>query len=109
MKTLKFTPELAAQILSGEKTATWRLFDDKDLTEGDELLFVNKETGEEFGTALLTSLHTRTLGTLEDPDWEGHERFSSEAEMYATYRRYYGDRVGPDSEVMILAFTFESK
>lgn len=30
-KALKFTPELSAKILSGEKTSTWRLFDDKNL------------------------------------------------------------------------------
>lgn len=34
-KTLKFTPELSAKILSGEKTSTWRLFDDKNLQKGD--------------------------------------------------------------------------
>ena len=46
MKTLKFTPELCGQILTGTKTSTWRLFDDKNLTVGDELTFVNKQTLE---------------------------------------------------------------
>lgn len=107
MKTLKFAPHLVEKILKGEKTSTWRLFDDKDLREGDEITFINKETGEAFGSAVITSLRTKTLGTLEESDWEGHERFSSEEEMYATYRTYYGDSVGPDSEVKILTFDFE--
>ena len=74
MKTLKFTQDLAQQILTGEKTSTWRLFDDKDLQEGDELVFLNKETNETFGTAIVTSLHRKTLGSLEEADWIGHER-----------------------------------
>lgn len=109
MKTLKFAPHLVGKILSGEKTSTWRLFDDKDLKQGDELLLVNKETGEDFGTAVITSLHTKTLGTLTDEDWKGHERFTSEEEMYETYRKYYGDQVSETSEVKILSFNFVQK
>jgi len=106
MKTLKFAPHLVEKILKGEKTTTWRLFDDKDLQKGDELTFINKVTGEEFGTAVVISLYSKTLGTLEDLDWEGHERFGSEEEMYSTYRKYYGDDASPDSEVKILTFDF---
>ncbi|OYV63676.1 MAG: hypothetical protein B7X03_00755 [Parcubacteria group bacterium 21-58-10] len=76
MKTLKFAPHLVEKIISGEKTITWRLFDDKDLQEGDDLIFVNKETGEQFGTATITSLKIKTLGTLEADDWMGHVNFS---------------------------------
>ncbi len=106
MKTLKFKPHLVAQILSGEKTSTWRLFDDKDLQVGDSLTFINQETQEEFGTAQITGMKVKTLGTLSDDDWAGHERYASEEEMYAHYRQYYGDRVGADSEVKIIAFDF---
>lgn len=106
MKTLKFTPELVSKIISGEKTSTWRLFDDKDLKLGDDLVFINKHTGESFGDATITSLKIRTLGTLTDDDWLGHERFASEEEMYATYRTYYGSRVDKNSEVKIITFEF---
>ncbi|MEZ4200695.1 MAG: ASCH domain-containing protein [Candidatus Paceibacterota bacterium] len=109
MKTLKFTPELTEKILTGEKTSTWRLFDDKDLQGGDELIFVNKETGKAFGTATIINLYTKTLGTLEDKDWEGHERFASEEEMYATYRTYYGDKVNSNSEVKVITFVFKPR
>lgn len=106
MKKLKFASHLVEKILKGSKTSTWRLFDDKDLQIGDELEFINKDTDETFGTATITSLYVKTLGTLEDKDWEGHERFSSDEEMYETYRSYYGDQVGEDSEVKILSFSF---
>ncbi len=108
MKTLKFAPELCEQIIAGTKTSTWRLFDDKDLTVGDGLMFVNKQTLESFGTGEITQLYTKTLGTLEESDWIGHERFASEEAMYATYRQYYGDSVSPDTEVKIIQFTFSS-
>jgi uncharacterized protein YqfB (UPF0267 family) len=106
-KSLKFTPQLCEQILQGSKTSTWRLFDDKDLQKGDVLEFLNKETLKKFGTATIITLYTKTLGTLEDSDWEGHERFASDEEMYATYRQYYGDSVNPDTEVKIISFDFK--
>jgi hypothetical protein len=106
MKTLKFTPELCIKILEGTKTSTWRLFDDKDLQIGDELIFINKESLEQFGTAKIGSLYTKTLGTLEDIDWQGHERFASDEEMFKTYRKYYGDKVSADTEVKIIHFDF---
>ena len=106
MKTLKFKAHLCDEIVAGNKTSTWRLFDDKELKTGDELEFINKDTSETFGTATITDLYTKTLGTLEEKDWEGHERFATDDEMYATYREYYSDAVGPDTEVKILSFAF---
>ena len=106
MKSLKFMPHLADKILSGEKVSTWRLFDDKDLQSGGDLIFINKETGKEFGTAKILDVRVKTLGTLVESDWEGHERFTSEEEMYKTYRQYYGDKVGPETEVKIISFKF---
>jgi len=107
MKILKFKPELCQQILNSEKTATWRLFDDKDLQEGDEIQFVNKETGNVIGKGEILKLKVTTLGNLEEQDWVGHERYSCEEEMYTTYKDYYGDKVGPDSELKIIDFSFE--
>jgi hypothetical protein len=83
MKTVKFKPELAKLILDGKKTATWRLFDDKDLQGGDAIQLMNKETGKIFGHAVITEVVTKPIKDLNDADWEGHERFSSEEEMYA--------------------------
>ena len=108
MKTLKFEPKLCELILNGSKTVTWRFFDDKDLQIGDTLQFINKETGENFGTATITDLYTKTLGTLEEKDWVGHEGFSSTEEMYKTYKGYYGDRVDENTEVKIIRFDFKA-
>lgn len=110
MKSLKFSAHLVPLIESGEKTVTWRLFDDKFLETGDEIEFINKKTLEPFGTAKIIWVSLRTLGTLTDEDWAGHERFPSDEAMYEQYRKYYPNKnVGPDTEVKILTFEFTPK
>jgi len=108
MKTLKFRPELAQLILDGKKTTTWRLFDDKDLQKGDELELVNKATFEPFAHAVIVTTVEKPLKDLTDADWEGHERYASDAEMYAHYRVYYpGEEINPDTSVKIIHFRLQ--
>ncbi len=104
MKTLKFSPKLVPLILSGKKTSTWRLFDDKDLQVGDRLVFVNKETGEEFANAEILSVKETIFCKLTEEDWAGQEKFSSDKEMYATYSKYYSQVVDKNSSVKIIKF-----
>jgi len=103
-KTIKFRPDLAKLILAGEKDLTWRLFDDKDLSEGDEVDLINWETKEKFGEATLTKVWEKKMGGLNEADFDGHEKFSSDEEMYKTYRTYYGEKVGSDTVVKIIRF-----
>lgn len=110
MKTLKFESHLAGMILRGEKTSTWRLFDDKDLQIGDEITCINKKTGKTFGTAKITSAYEKTFKTLTKEDIKGHEGFASKKEMYETYRSYYPDKkVGPETELKVLHFDFRAE
>jgi hypothetical protein len=106
MKTLKFTPELCDKILSGEKTATWRLFDDKSLEVGDHINFVAKETGQLFGDGTILKLKVTTFENLVPDDWVGHETYTSAEEIYTTYRGYYGSDVSRASELKIVTFDF---
>lgn len=105
MKILKFAPALRPLVLSGEKTCTWRLFDEKDFELGDEVSFVGG--GKEFARAVITGVREKRLGdiTSEDEIADGHERFGSREERLETYRGYYGDRVNPDTVVKILKFS----
>lgn len=103
-KILKFRDHLAKMILAGEKNCTWRLFDDKSLSKGDEISLVNWNTGESFANALITEVREKSMGKLEETDFDGHEKFTSEDEMYAAYRKYYGDKVGPETVVKIIRF-----
>lgn len=104
MKTVKFREKLSKLILSGEKKVTWRLFDDKNLSVGDEVSFVVWETGEKFARARLTAAKETTLGELTEKDWEGHEKFDSDKEMYDTYALYYKRPVDEGSPVKIIKF-----
>lgn len=104
MKTVKFRPHLIPIVLSGEKTSTWRLFDDKDLKEGDELSLLNWETKEEFAKAIITKVEEKKIKDLEESDFDGHEKFESEEKMYETYKKYYGDKVTPDTIVKMVDF-----
>ncbi len=107
MKTLKFTEHLVPSILSGEKDSTWRINDDKDLQVGDKLTFINKQTGESFGTAEILSIREMNLGEVNDSDFDdGHKKFESLEKMYEAYRGYYGDSVGPESKLKIIKFKF---
>ncbi len=74
MKTLKFRKALSELVLKGEKTATWRLFDDKDLKEGDEIELVIWETGEKFAEGEITKLQEKKLKEIEEKDLDAHEK-----------------------------------
>lgn len=104
MKTLKFKDFLAKKILAGDKITTWRLFDDKDLTVGDKLTFINSDTGEEFAKANIVEINTKNLGELEEADFEGHEKYKDQDDMLAHYRNYYGNKVNLNTEVKMIKF-----
>ncbi len=104
MKTIKFKPHLIDLILKGEKHSTFRLFDDKDLQVGDIVVFLNSETKEEFAKAKLVKVWQKTLGSLEETDFEGHNPYSSTAEAVEKYKGYYGDKVNKHTVVKIIHF-----
>ena len=108
MKILKFAPKLVPLVLLGEKTSTWRMFDEKDIQVGDRVSFVGG--GKEFAQAVVTTVQEKRLGDIssEDEISGGHERFTSAEERLETYRGYYGDRVTPDTVVKMIRFELVS-
>lgn len=104
MKTLKFKEKLSKLILSGEKTTTWRLFDDKDLQVGDEVSFLVKETLEEFAKVRLIEVKENVFGNLTADDFDGHEKYSSSEEMYQIFSKFYQRDVDKNSPVKIIKF-----
>ena len=89
MKTLKFRKPLVKLVLNNKKTTTWRLFDDKNLSEGDIVSCLVWKTKEEFAKARLIEVKEKKFKDLELTDKGGHESFSSDEEMYKTYSTYY--------------------
>ena len=103
MKRLKFSEALVPLVLNGSKNTTWRIDDDKNIVEGDELSLCSVN-GEEFEKAVVISMKVKTFAELDSDDVEGHESFSSDDEMYGTYSQYYHRDVTPETIVKIIKF-----
>lgn len=108
MKTLKFRERLIESILSGEKTATWRLFDDKELATGDMLTFVNSDTGTPFATAEILAVREKKLNTITDDDYNGNGEPLSRENLLALYKEHYGDRVTDETIIKIVDYKIHS-
>lgn len=104
MKSLKFASDLVPLVLSGEKTVTWRLWDDKDIQEGDELSLIKRPEMTEFGKAVVISVYEKEMRDISDKDFDGHEKFASKEEMYKTYSKYYEREVNGSTIVKIVRF-----
>jgi hypothetical protein len=104
MKTLKFRETLAKQILKGEKNSTWRFFDEKNISVGDDVSLLVWETKEEFAKAKVISVEEKKLCDLNEEDWKGHERFSSDEEMLRTFSDYYKREITKDTLVKVVKF-----
>lgn len=105
MKTIKFKDYLVPKILDGSKVITWRLFDNKNLQVGDELIFVNSVSSKEFAKAKIIGVREKKLGEITEADFEeGHEKYKSQEDMLAHYHDYYGDEVNLNSVIKIIKF-----
>lgn len=111
MKTIKLDHQLAELVRKGEKTATWRIYDDKNLSVNDEIELVDKvekddpSTWKIFANAVIDTIIEKRLGAITDDDYDGHERFESREAMIQTYQKYYGPEVNENTPVKIVHFT----
>ncbi len=104
-KTLKFAPNLVDLILTGKKTLTWRLGDDKDLQVGDMVDFLEFGTLRHFATVKLDKVIERKMGELTGEDMEGYEVYENKEKMYAKFSEYYKKPVDKDTVVKIIWFS----
>lgn len=113
MKKLKLNHNLAELVRKGEKTSTWRLYDDKDISVNDELELIDKvdpknpETWQTAGVAKVDRVIEKRLGELSHDDFEGHETFASKEVLLETYRQYYGPQVTLETPVKMVHFTLQ--
>ncbi|MGH7156754.1 MAG: reverse transcriptase-like protein [Candidatus Saccharimonadales bacterium] len=112
MKTLKFDHGSALDVLTGKKSATWRLYDDKDLSVNDRIKVIDKvnpddtQTWQVIGEAVVNEVVEKKLGDVTDKDMAGHEIYGSKDEMLEVYRGRYGERVSLEEPVKIIYFKF---
>jgi len=107
MKTLKFKSNLVPLILNGSKTVSWRLFDDKNLSNGDNLSFINSETLKEFTKAKVVSVVEKTFDEIWKYGYSGHEIYSSKNEMIAKFTDYYKIPLDGKTKVKIIKFKLQ--
>lgn len=104
MKTLKFHKDLVPLVLNGSKTSTWRLFDDKNLSQGDELELCEFGTNRIFAKARIVSVVEKKFSELTPSDKAGHGKFESDEHMYSTFSQYYKTDVNPETRLKIIHF-----
>jgi len=104
MKTLKFSKEHIPLILSGQKTTTWRCFNDKGLKKGDEVVLLGHGSKKPFARAVLTEVKEKTFKELDEKDMEGHEGFRDKEEMLKIYSGYYKIKIVPENSLKIIKF-----
>ena len=103
MKKLKFKHDFVKEILEGRKTTTWRLFDDKNLKINDELELVDADNGISFGKANITNIIEKPIQDLTLEELKNHE-YDSRDKMIESHKKYYGDKVNPETLVKIITF-----
>ncbi len=112
MKSLKLDHELAKLVLAGQKTATWRIYDDKDISVDDKVELLDKvdpddpKTWMYIGVATVDHVSEKRLGDISHEDFAGHEHYQSTSQLIDTYRGYYGDSVDEKTPVKMIHFTF---
>ncbi len=104
LKPLKFNPLLIKRVIKGEKTSTWRLFDDKNLKKGDYLQLLHSETKERFALAVIKEVKETTFRNFSNKDLLGHETYASRQLMLDTYSKYYSRKVTENTKVKIIKF-----
>jgi hypothetical protein len=104
MKYLKFKDFKCRWVMSGSKWSTIRVFDDKNISVGDELQLINADTGEIFAYAKVTQVTEKPLCDIGDEDMRGHERYNNFPEMLQSFRSFYGDKVKSETPAKIIQF-----
>ena len=102
-KKLRFADSLPELIMIGQKTATWRINDEKDIRTGD-FLSLCRNDGSEFVNARVLSAKEVAFKDMTAQDKEGHEKYVSDREMFEKFSQYYNISVGTDTLVKIIKF-----
>lgn len=102
MKSLKFAEKLIEPILDWQRTITWRVNDDKNLSEGDILALCDIR-GNRFANARIVSAVQTTFGELTEEQKKEHG-FDSDEQMHSAFSGYYGFEVNRNTELKMIRF-----
>jgi ribonuclease HI len=111
MKTLKFDHTEAQLVLQGRAVATARLFDEKDLSVGDEVRFIDKvtpareEAWRVFGRGRVMRIIEKPLRDLSAED-RGALGVENNDDIFTAFAAIYGAVVKNDTVAKIIYFDF---
>lgn len=111
MKTLKLDHDIAQLVLTGEKNATWRMYDDKDISVNDEIELIDKSNPADpaswrsIGTARVNVVVEKRLGDVNKNDVDGGEELASKDDLLKKYQQYYGPQVTKDTPIKMIHFS----
>lgn len=111
MKALKFDHKFAGPIRDGNKTTTWRMFDDKDIAVNDVVDLIDKvdpakpQTWQSVGKARVDSVIEKRLGDMTAEDMQQDDEFTSAEDMLVRFRKHYGAHVDMRTPIKVIQFT----
>jgi len=115
MKTLKLDHKLAEMVRTGQKTSTWRIYDDKDISVNDHIELLDKvspgdpSTWTVAGTARVDEVVEKRLGEISAADMDGHNEYASREDMLKDFQKYYGPQVTFETPIKLIHFTLDKK
>jgi len=104
--SLKFTPDLAEKVISGEKTSTIR-YEAKKLKVGDiaDAMVRDGEKVYSFGYIKIVNIHQLPLRDISN-DISGHERYSDDNEKLLSFKKFYGEKVSLEDTFTVYDFEY---
>ena len=104
--SLKFTPDLAEKVISGEKTNTIR-YEAKKLKVGDiaDAMVRDGEKVYSFGYIKIVNIHQLPLRDISN-DISGHERYSDDNEKLLSFKKFYGEKVSLEDIFTVYDFEY---
>jgi len=103
IKKLYFGPPYPRILFTGDKNKTFRVSSGDRYNVDDDISLCCAD-GREFAKATVSRKTRKTFAELEERDWEGHERFSSERDMYMTYSNWERSPVTPETSLDIIEY-----
>lgn len=91
-------------VMSGQKTLTWRFFDDQGLSVGDDVELREYGAHEPFAAGKITAVTEELLGELAAMGGSARHAFPDGDEKRLSLRSDSGQPIGPSTLVKIVRF-----
>jgi len=110
-KQLKFQHQLALNILNGTKTTTFRFFDDKNISVGDQIEVIDKVEQDNpvswrvVGVMTVTEVREKRAGDVHGSDWDGHEQYDTIQDFIEIACSYYKQPITDETPIKIVRFS----